>query len=439
MSLQAGATDRKGELLGLCFLIVLGLGVRYAYWRLYPFEPFADAQWYHSRAALLAQGEGYVDYNGNPTAYWPVGFPLYLSLFYRVLGSSSGSIMLANGISSAAAIIWLYMLSREQIRSVARFVPAFLYAVYPDLVAFNSLPMSETLYTALLIGSTYYLYRFMSRSGRWTTGVVSGTLLALCVLVRPLALFAALFVWVGLQWTGFRTMVHCRRIFLQNVSRLFVVYGCVALITLPWIARNYWSLGGFVWGSTNGGINLLIGNHPGASGGYEDVLLDLMPSVADDQCMECELDRLARAKAVEHILSDPVASIRRVPAKLYQLLRTTPAGIYWSWKGSALVDWGNPSFEDSYMGFLSKALGKLDSALLMLFYCGLVLSLPMVFWDSRFVIPVALTVYFVAVIVVFFGDPRYRVPLLPFWGFALALLCDRILFRFRCVGRESMP
>jgi hypothetical protein len=49
-------------------------------------EPSSDAAWYFSRAAMLADGRGYLGDHGAPTAYWPPGWPLALSVLFRLTG-----------------------------------------------------------------------------------------------------------------------------------------------------------------------------------------------------------------------------------------------------------------------------------------------------------------------------------------------------------------
>ncbi|MEW6772090.1 MAG: hypothetical protein AB1330_11985, partial [Bacillota bacterium] len=47
--------------------------------------PISDFAWYHERAVGLIQGEGY-SVDGRPTAYWPIGYPLFLAVVYKVFG-----------------------------------------------------------------------------------------------------------------------------------------------------------------------------------------------------------------------------------------------------------------------------------------------------------------------------------------------------------------
>ena len=50
--------------------------------------PGPDAVSYDELGWRLASGQGYVDDDGRPTAYWPVGYPALLSVVYLVWGHS---------------------------------------------------------------------------------------------------------------------------------------------------------------------------------------------------------------------------------------------------------------------------------------------------------------------------------------------------------------
>jgi hypothetical protein len=55
---------------------------------------------------MLAHGLGYLGDHGEPTAYWPVGWPLTLSLAFRAFGTSIWTIGLFN-LACAGVTAWL--------------------------------------------------------------------------------------------------------------------------------------------------------------------------------------------------------------------------------------------------------------------------------------------------------------------------------------------
>ena len=58
-------------------------------------DPFSDAAWYLNRATTLAE-QGTYSERGILTAFWPVGYPVFLGLLFKVTGVSLLAAKLAN-------------------------------------------------------------------------------------------------------------------------------------------------------------------------------------------------------------------------------------------------------------------------------------------------------------------------------------------------------
>src|SRR4051795_11062609 len=58
-------------------------------------EPASDASWYHARAIDIDDGLGYQE-SGYPTAFWPVGWPAALAMFYMLAGANPINGCIAN-------------------------------------------------------------------------------------------------------------------------------------------------------------------------------------------------------------------------------------------------------------------------------------------------------------------------------------------------------
>lgn len=71
----------------ILWLILLNVVVRGA-WLLWMHPPqLYDFAWYYSHAVSLQTGHGYIS-SGKYTAYWPIGYPYFLSLLFRLTGST---------------------------------------------------------------------------------------------------------------------------------------------------------------------------------------------------------------------------------------------------------------------------------------------------------------------------------------------------------------
>jgi hypothetical protein len=183
------------------------------------------------------------------------------------------------------------------------------------------------------------------------------------------------------------------------------------LVLLPWTARNWAVFGGFVFVSTNGGYNLLVGNHPEASGGWQEVR-DLVAPGGNER----EMDARFRDLAIANIVSDPAGFLVRAPMKLNRLYGQGWDAVNWN-----LAGLGKVTPRTSAWLRACRTVGGIGwKGLLVLGLVGLV-----ILWRSGAAIearrggrwlPLTMIAAISAVHVVFFGDPRFQYPLVPFVG-----------------------
>ncbi len=130
------------------------VGIRLAVILLVPAaDPFSDAGWYLARAIEMGERGSYSE-NGVPTAYWPVGYPAFLSLLFKVTGPSLLAARLGN-LALAAGMFWLLYLFtlRTFDDELSARGSVLLLAIYPNNIAYVPLLLTETLYVFLLLGA----------------------------------------------------------------------------------------------------------------------------------------------------------------------------------------------------------------------------------------------------------------------------------------------
>ena len=140
----------------------------------YPTVPYAESQWYFEKASELADGLGYV-YDQTmfkPTAAWPVGYPLFLSLLFRIMAPSLVVAKLAN-VALAEVIVFLtaWLAQRKFDRRIGS-ISALLMATLPGLIVYSSLLQSDMLFMdfslaalCLTLGGDHLMAR-LTGSGR---------------------------------------------------------------------------------------------------------------------------------------------------------------------------------------------------------------------------------------------------------------------------------
>ena len=176
------------------------------------------------------------------------------------------------------------------------------------------------------------------------------------------------------------------------------------LILLPWTARNYFAMDGFVLTATNGGINLLIGSGPGATGRHYRA-----DRSAFSDTSEITVYRESIDLAIEHVLSDPQAWVRLLPVKFFYL---------WAAEGG----WAG-LFEDASDGFQRHLQpwvrviwwsAQLHWAVVLVVTAASVVTRPINYWLSfpAILLP-AMLLYWTAFHMPFFGTGRFHAQMIP--------------------------
>jgi 4-amino-4-deoxy-L-arabinose transferase-like glycosyltransferase len=395
-------------------------------------EPVSDYEWYYRRAVGLVSGLGY-QVDGRPTAFWPVGYPAFLALVYLATGPSVLAGQLANVLLYAGIVWLLYSLAFVLFQS--RFIAgttAILLCVYPNHIAQTGLLSTETLFLFL---SLLAIWLLLKADQQTAAGALSGLIFGLACLVKPQAIFLPCVVVAAHRFSdaGFRSTRHLFAV-------LICVYACLGVTLTPWLVRDYRVFNGFVFVSTNGGFNLLVGNNPGATGTYmsRDELPTSVQEAVKNARNEYEQDRIERRVALDYLLTAPVEALRLWPKKAWYLYRSDGDGFVWTMAGIA------PSRE-TLRTFVWRGtqLNKLFyMAVIATFMCALgALGVRLArFWGPpRESVGLAVIAYFSLAYMFYFGDPRFHFPVMPWVIMTVAALAARIVEPATDSGRSGTP
>ncbi|MFI6013609.1 glycosyltransferase family 39 protein [Streptomyces sp. NPDC051243] len=211
-------------------------------------DPSSDYAWYFNAATRLADGLGYVQGNGEPTAFWPVGWPFTLSVIFRFTGPSVAAGLVLQTVLSAVTAALVTVLAHRLTGDLRVAVAAGVaYTLLPSGWAWDSQLGSEQTFTVLVVAMLLVLAG-AEGSSRFA---VAGALAGLACLVRPtLLVFPPALLLIEL-------LRRCalRRALLHTVAFTLAM----SVVIAPWTSRNAVVLGSPVPVSTNGGINLYQG------------------------------------------------------------------------------------------------------------------------------------------------------------------------------------
>jgi 4-amino-4-deoxy-L-arabinose transferase-like glycosyltransferase len=255
--LRQNTLVNRDTLWSLALITILIVLVRLAVFMVYPQHGpqvergLAPDQWLVIARNVLG-GRGYV-YPDVPTA---ARGPTVVYFFVAVLwlgGDHLWSIVLAQWLADAGTGILLFFIARDifQDRRVA-LLAAVLFAFYGPGLVFTFSAWSEPVFTLVLAGFSLSLMRAFQYPSIWRFAL-SGVLLGITVLARPVMQFYPLVVLVLSWWTLGRSW--------HKVMPQFAVFCSVfAIVLLPWIVRNYIVFHAFIPGSSHSGDALYQGN-----------------------------------------------------------------------------------------------------------------------------------------------------------------------------------
>lgn len=389
-----------------------------------PVAPTSDAEWYVLRAIGMAFDLGYDGNNGAPTAFWPVGWPMALSVLFRIVEPSAIAIGLFN-FGSAALGGWLTLLLGRRLfgsETTAR-IGLLLLAVYPNAIGYVPLALNEVFYSTLLL-----LFAWMvvigGRSAIWL--VATALVFGFATLVKPQTL-VLLPVFFAIDWLRkgdvWQRLPHV-------VARGALILALGGMVIAPWAIRNREALGSWVAVSTNGGFNLLIGNNDEANGGYGEDTQAYTALMERSDLDEVAADAEAKRQGLEWIATHPGRFLALAPKKL-ALLWLPDGEAEWAYQAGA-------ASYDKHVGIYT-AVRLINQAFYGMVMLGFVASFVLITlqrraagqrWVDWWLLPWAVAAYPTAVAVMIFGLSRFHFPVMPFVcmanGWLIATACEGI-------------
>jgi 4-amino-4-deoxy-L-arabinose transferase-like glycosyltransferase len=252
----------RHERVFLGILLVAGVAVRLLYLTIFVglnAEPVNDGVGYDHLATALLGGQGYVSDWGEPTAFRPPVYPLFLAGIYAVTDHSLAAVRVVQAVLDTLTAIVVYLIAKELTHGSRRVasLAALGTAFYPLLIYETGLLIPEGLSYLLQFLAVWCLV-LMLRDDRLYLPLAAGALMGLTVLARPTS---TLWVPLILVWMILPGVLP------KPVAKLAAMAVGLALVFGPWTVHNYVTLGDLVPVSTGGQLGLWTGNNPLAEGG----------------------------------------------------------------------------------------------------------------------------------------------------------------------------
>jgi 4-amino-4-deoxy-L-arabinose transferase-like glycosyltransferase len=261
----AARNGGRAGLAALTVILLLGLGLRVENaWQ--GRSPVYDAAAYAHIAANLERGDGFTL---GPTATQPAtnyspGLPLLTAGLYRLSGGVHERFArLVLALLGSLAVLFAYLIGRRLAGPWAGVVGAATVAIYPALLEYQGMLMSEPLAATLLSGAVLaMLWADGPSPARW---LAPGLLLGALALTRPEYLAIAVPIAVVVFARGGRAR------WKAGLAQAAIMLIGLALVVAPWTIRNEVAMGRFVPISTGGGQVLFAGGYMPSGGDPEKV------------------------------------------------------------------------------------------------------------------------------------------------------------------------
>ncbi|MBI3578028.1 MAG: hypothetical protein HY276_12380 [Ignavibacteriales bacterium] len=381
----------------LFIVLALGLALRLGFVAFHQRSLISDEKEYDQLAWNLSS-KGMYSYDSAPTAYRPVGYPAFVGAIYYLTGHRPIAVKFLQAMLDLITALLLYhLLSGFSKRT--RLLGTAFWVFFPPAILYTNFLMSETLFVFLLVASFDILKSLDSRPPFLI--FLLGLLMGILVLIKP----NFIIFLIALPLMLFKIRIPFRQI-------MFVVLGFLILVA-PWLIRNYMSFD-HVGFSSNGGINLLIGNNPNTTGAY---VINYPEEILQNAKQEFEADRTAFRYATKYIVEHPITFVTNGVKKLAHLFESEGGLLVWSFHGNPEDATTRYSAKYASTSLILNALVNLPYALfLILGVMGFVAAPRDKFW----LLTLVLFVSWIITHTIFFGGGRFHFPLMPFFVFFAA-------------------
>ncbi len=406
------------ELRLLAAILVLAAALRIG-WVLYAIrapQGLHDPAFYFGYAVAIGGGKGYSLpavglIEAGPTAYYPVGYPAALGGLVSLLKHTwlADNLLLATGFFQTflgvATVGLAYLAGRRLFSPVVGLLAALWLAFFPNIIFHTATFLTETLFMFLVMAALVVLISANWRERRmsWAYLGCFGVLLGLSALVRPISLVFLPVLAIVYLAAGF----GARRTLGYTAAAAVVT----AAVLMPWAIRNAVQLDAPIVISANLGDNLCIGHHSGADGAFR-LPQECFPDPPDEYVglgrgeFEVRRNNDNIKTAVTYALEHPGREVELLFKKAFWLWRQDHDGLW------AIESYGDDLFlEPGVRSGLSRLADIFFFVTISFGVVGLVgLARPL---ESRRLFFLLSLLALAAVPLVFFGDARFHVPVMP--------------------------
>ncbi len=373
--------------------------------------PMVDELWHLNWAKEILGG----NFWGSTVYFRGPLYPYFLALLLKITGSHLFWTRLLQMLLGAGSAVMIFKIGQKLFSRKVAVRAGFALAAYGTMIFYEAMFLIPVLFIFLNLVAVYLmiLYKESEKLRHW---LVAGFVLGLAAIARPnvLLLVPAFMVWIYFAASRPRSKAAAFKALIYLAGVLIPV--------LSVTVRNYVVTGETILISSQGGVNLYIGNNPDTDG-----LTMLMPEVRLDESLPWTEFTSATRQTAEREAGRPLTDseessfwtkkavdfIRSNPGKFIRItLRKT---VYF------LIGFENSDQTDIYFSrAYSWMYGLLLWHFIIYFPFGLLIPLALVgmvqAWNNRrkLALLYIFIIGYMPTVVLFLVTARHRLPVVPF-------------------------
>jgi len=185
-----------------------------------------DALGYHNLANCIVN-----DLSFCGDTFRTPGYPFYIAIFYVLFGTKPWVVLFSQILVNLIAIYYVFKIGEMIFSKRIGLIAATFLAIDPNSICAITLLYSDSLFVSIMLASLYYYLRGL-KFGNNFDFLLSGVLLGISALVRPVAQYYSLILFLfALLWPARNLLLRFKYALLYGLA--FV------LIISPWLYRNY--------------------------------------------------------------------------------------------------------------------------------------------------------------------------------------------------------
>ncbi|MEW5707133.1 MAG: glycosyltransferase family 39 protein [Actinomycetota bacterium] len=248
----------------LIIAVLLGILLRINAWRestkVSVLTQSTDSVMYNTLAKNLLNGKGYVGCDhmiareGKPTAFYAPTYPLYLAFIYGLFGPSERVALISQILIALATVLLVYFLAKHAYGKMEGSIAALIFACVPQIIHYNYLLISETLYMFLELSLLILAVTILNKERPTVFSmVITGFLFGVTYLCRQ-AIVTFPIVFLPIFW-----FLH-KGSAVKRLAKYTIIFSIAAVLVItPWAVRNYMVFGVPIIGATTGPATLWWG------------------------------------------------------------------------------------------------------------------------------------------------------------------------------------